>query len=292
MIKRNKNIKGESAARRMAVLSAILLAGAAATCCGLVISVGALRDVWREQFGVRDTRIDVVVSSSGNIVQPDVITIHFGLTNGANLATIPFKELRASLMKRIPNIRNLKIERRLPRRVTIDVEERVPAVRIAPPKGKSDSGRVADFDGVVFRYFNSDPMPIIRESAEHSASPGERLAGNAAAALQLIKFLADAADAKGESSEPELADMRVLEIDTSKRDYLFVTFSDYSTAEIAWDRMGEGTERSSASLKRQLVHLAQAMAAHLTPRTTRWIATDFGPGGRVSAMDPSRTGGH
>ena len=292
MIKRNKNIRGESAARRTTMLAVILLVGAAATCCGLALSFGALRDVWREQFGVRDSRIDVVVSSSGNIVQPDVITIHFGLTNGANLATIPFNELHASLMKRIPNIRNMKIERRLPRRVTIDVEERVPAVRIAPPKGKADSGRVADFDGVVFRYFNSDPMPIIRESAEHCAAPGEYLIGNAAAALQLIKFLADATDAKGASGAPELADMRVLEIDTSKKDYLFVTFCDYSTAQIAWDRMGEGSERSSTSLKRQLVHLAQAMSARLTPRTTRWIATDFGPGGRVYATDPSRTGGN
>jgi len=291
MIKRNKNIKGESASRRMAVLAVILLLGAAATCCGIAISIGALRDVWHEQFRVKDTRIDVVVSSSGNIVQPDVITIHFGLTNGANLATIPFDELRKSLIKRIPNIRDMKIERRLPRRVTIDVEERVPAVRIAPPKGKADSGRVADFDGVVFRYFNSDPMPIIRESSEHSASPGERLAGNAAAALQLIKFLADAADAKGESSEPELADMRILEIDTSKRDYLFVTFGDYSTAEIDWDRRGEDSERSRKSLRRQLVRLAQAMSARLTPRATPWIATDFGPGGRIYAKDPSRAGG-
>ena len=292
MIKRNKNVKGESAMRRIMVLSAIVLAGVAATCCGLAIGIGALRDIWREQFSVKDTRIDVVVSSSGKIVQPDVITLHFGLTNGANLATVPFAELRTSLMKRIPNIRNMKIERRLPRRVTIDVEERVPAVRIAPPKGKSDSGRVADFDGVVFRYFNSGPLPIIRETDEHSSSPGERLSGNSASALQLIKFLADASDAKDSSNAPELADMHVQEVDTSQKDYIFVTFSDYSTAQIAWDHMGDGSERSNKSLRRQLVRLAKAMAARLTPRATRWIATDFGPGGRVYAADPSRAGEH
>lgn len=291
MIKRNKNVKSESAARRVITFAVVILVGAAVTCFGLAIGIGALRGIWHGQFDIKDTRIDVVVSSSGKIVQPDVITLHFGLTNGANLANIQFEQLRASLMKRIPNIRNMKIERRLPRRVTIDVEERVPAVRIAPPKGKADSGRVADFDGVVFRYFNSDPMPIIRESDEHRASPGERLTGNAAAALQLVKFLADASDAKDSSNAPELADMHVQEVDTSRKDYLFVTFSDYSTAEIAWDRMGEGSERSNQSLRRQLVHLAKAMAARLTPRATRWIATDFGPGGRVYAADPSRAGG-
>ena len=64
-----------------------------------------------------------------------LITLYFGLTNGANLATIPFADLRKKLLDRIPNIADLKIERRLPNRVTITVVEREPAVRIATLTG-------------------------------------------------------------------------------------------------------------------------------------------------------------
>ena len=283
MIKRNKNVKRSSAAKRLISFALALLAVGGLVCAGVAIGVDALRDIWREQFAVRNSRIDVVVTSSGKIVHPDVITLQFGLTNGANLAEIPYAERRASLMKSIPNIRNLKVERRLPRRVTVEVEEREPAVRIAAPKSKADSGRVADFDGVVFRYFNCGQLPIIRETGSaRAAAPGDRLAGNAAAALRLVKFLASA------SSDPDLSEMRVLEVDTANKDYLLVTFGDYSTAQIAWDCMDADTERSRTSLRRQLSHLAKAMAARLTPRTTRWIATDFGPGGRIYATDPAR----
>ena len=283
MIKRNKNVKHPSAAKRLLSFALALLAVGGLVCAGVAIGVDALRDIWREQFAVRNSRIDVVVTSSGKIVHPDVITLQFGLTNGANLAEIPYAERRASLMKSIPNIRNLKVERRLPRRVTVEVEEREPAVRIAAPKSKADSGRVADFDGVVFRYFNCGQLPIIRETGSaRAAAPGDRLAGNAAAALRLVKFLASA------SSDPDLSEMRVLEVDTASKDYLLVTFGDYSTAQIAWDCMDADTERSRTSLRRQLSHLAKAMAARLTPRTTRWIATDFGPGGRIYATDPAR----
>ena len=90
---------------------------------------------------------------------------------------------------------------------------------------------------------------------------------------------------------PQLAELRVLEIDTSKKDYVLVTLGDYSTAEIAWSRMGEDAEEAHQSLRRQLVHLAQAIATRLTPRATRWIATEYEKGGRVYAADPARVGG-
>ena len=69
-----------------------------------------------------------------------------------------------------------------------------------------------------------------------------------------------------------------------------MTLSDYSTAEIAWDHMGEDSEIAHQSLRRQLVHLAQAIATRLTPRATRWIATEYEKGGRVYAADPARLG--
>lgn len=291
MIKRNANVnvKNQKAVRRLLLLAALVLVCGGFVCWGFAVGVGALREVWREQFRVQDSAIDVVVTSSGKNVTPATIVYYFGLTNGANLATIPYDELRKSLIARIPNIHDISIERRLPRRVTVDVKEREPAVRIAPPKGASDSGLVADYDGVVFRTYNSPRLPIIRESSEIRHTAGHRLEGHARAALQLVHLLAEVADGKSDAP-PALADLRVLELDTSKKDYLLVTLGDYSTAEIAWEHMGEDSEIAHQSLRRQLVHLAQAIATRLTPRATRWIATEYEKGGRVYAADPARLG--
>lgn len=290
MVKRNTNIRDKSALRRRLVIAALLLVCGSAACLGLAIGFGALREIWREQFRVQSSAIDVVVTSSGKNVTPATIIYYFGLTNGANLATIPYDELRTSLIARIPNIHDIQIERRLPRRVTVAVKEREPAVRIAPAKGAPASGLVADYEGVVFRTFNSPPLPIIRAAAGTNLAPGQRLEGHALASLQLVHLLAEMADGKVEAP-PALSELRVLEIDTSKKDYVLVTLGDYSTAEIAWYRMGEDTEAAQQSLRRQLTRLAQAIAARLTPRATRWIATEYEKDGRVYAADPARVGG-
>ena len=289
MIKRNANVKNQKASRRLIALVAALLAIGVLACWAAAAGFGTLREVWLEQFRVQNSAIDVVVTSSGKNVFPETIIFHFGLTNGANLATIPYEEKRDSLIARNPNIRDISIRRQLPRRVTVEVKEREPAVHVASTKESGRSGLVADYEGVVFRTFNAPAMPIIREPDGTRRKPGQRLDGNAYAALQLVHMLADAADVKSDAA-PELANLRVREINTSGKDHLLVTLDDYSTAEIAWARMGEDSEASLRSLRRQLVHLAQAIATHLTPRATRWIATEYEKGGRIYAADPARFG--
>ena len=291
MIKRsaNVNVKSQKAVRRLLVVAAIVLVGGGLVCWGAAIGISALRGIWLEQFRVQDTAIDVVVTSSGVNVIPEIITFHFGLTNGANLATIPYEEKTRELIARNPNIRSISIERRLPHRVLVDVKEREPAAHLAAVKGSKATGLVVDYDGVVFRTFKApSQLPVMRESAETRHTPGQRLEGHAYAALQLVHVLADAAE--GKSGAPELAALRVREINTSKKDYLLVTLDDYSTAEIAWEHMGEESEVAQKSLLRQLVHLSQAIATRLTPRSTRWIVTEYEKGGRVYAADPARLG--
>jgi len=288
-----RRTRGSERRTRAVAAIGIVLALLATVAAGLLVAFGALRGIWREQCRITDPELNVVITNNKDeqrrMVHPEIVTLWFGLTNGANLATIPYAELRQKLIARIPNIHDITITRRLPRRVTVDVREREPAVRIVPPKGTPDSGLVADYDNVVFRTFNSPPLPIIRGTDEAHCKPGQRLEGHARAALQLVRLLAEAADAKSDTA-PELASLRVLDIDTSKKDYLLMTLGDYSTAEIAWERMGEDSEPARKSLRRQLVHLAQAIATRLTPRTTRWIATEYQKDGRVYAADPARLG--
>ena len=296
MIKRNTNVKDQQTLRRRLILAVGVLVCGGLACWGLYRGFAVLREIWREQFRVVDSAIDVVVTYSPKPEDPaeekskvDTLQYIFGLTNGVNLATIPYDRLRAEALAKYPEIHDILIERRLPRRVTVHAREREPAVRILPLKSKANSGLVADYDGVVFRNYNCPPLPVIREVDESRCKRGQRLDGHARAALQLVHFLNEAADAKSDAA-PELGNLRVREVDTSKKDYLLVTLGDYSTAEIAWDHMGEDSETAQQSLRRQLVHLAQAIAARLTPRTTRWIATEYQKGGRIYAADPARLG--
>ena len=269
--------KGGPKIERIIAISVLTAMLVAAVMAGLAYAYGALSGIWREQCRVTDRELDVVIST-GKMVHPDVITLHFGLTNGANLATIPFADLRANLLERIPNVRNIRIERRMPNRVTIDVEEREPIARIAPRRGAAAPGRVADLDGVVFWYnANTSLLPVVRESTDTPTVPGKKLVGNAAAALRLVR----------EASLPELASLRVQEIETHHADYLFITLGNYDRAKIAWDHMQEDSRLSRESLHSQLTKLSQVIATHLTPQGTIWLATDWGPHSRITASGPN-----
>lgn len=262
-----------------AVLLLLALAALLAIPC---FAFAKLRDVWREQFRVTDSDVDVVVSNKSprRMVHPEVVVLSFGLTNGANLATVPFAELREGLLAHYPSIRDVRFQRRLPNRVTAEVVEREPLVRIGGPRRRAAGGRVADLDGMVFALSaNTDQLPLVREAGDTPTPPGRTLSPAGMAAVRLVDALSD----------PELSGMRVLEIDTAHKNYLLLTFADYSHARIAWDQMFEGTKRSNESLRKQLRNLSSAMATRINPHTTMWIATDFGgPTSRVYANDSMR----
>lgn len=273
---RVKANRGVAARVILALVLGLLVLGALGV--GAAIGIGALKEIWLEQCRVTDRELDVVITT-GKMVHPDVVTLHFGLTNGANLATIPFSERRANLLERIPNIRDIHIERRQPNRVTVDIVEREPLVRVVSSATPKETGRVADAEGVVFRFSSGTSLlPLVRESANSPTSPGKKLTGNAAAALRLVEV----------ASLPELSALRIVEVDTSNPDYLLVTLGNYDRAKIAWDHMQEDSRLARESLRRQLRHLSSIIATHLTPNTTLWIATDWGPGGRIYASQPAR----
>ncbi len=236
-----------------------------------------LKPVWQEQFMIEDRESDVVITT-GKMVSPEVIRYHFGLTNGANLAAIPFAELRKKIISNNPCILDMHIERRLTNRVTIDVKERTPIAWVASAKTRKIDRRVVDINGVVFPYFDlSAVLPILCEAKSPPATRGQKLKGNEIAALHLIDLI---------SSAPELSELRVLEINTSKKDYLLLTLGNYARAKVAWAKMGEDSRESKASLKKQLGRLQAAIKTNLRPWATLWTATDY-EGGRVYANNPS-----
>ena len=271
-----------SPAARYRMWTIVALAATAAV--GIVIwgataGYGALTSAYDEQCRVVDGDVDVavVVNGSAQMVSRDLVIDFFGLTNGANLAKIDFARRRAGLLK-TPNIRDIRIERRMPNRVTVEVFERAPIARVAGHSRRSATDRVVDEEGVVFRFQrNIAALPIIREAEQTNTPPGQKLIGSAAAAVHLVTALAAATD---------LGDFRVLEIDTSHHDYLLLTLGNYSRAKVAWKHMDKDDAESRASLKVQLSRLARALETRLTPGTTLWNAMDY-EDGRIYADDPS-----
>lgn len=285
MIKRRQNSRLKPVDRERSQFPALALATVGALLLVAIIGAGVamgcntLQGLYNEQCRIVDHDLDVVVSTPGKMVQPDVVTIHFGLTNGANLAEIDFAGLREKLLSRVPNIRDIRIERRLPNRVTIDVTEREPIARVAGTSKSSPSGLMTDAEGVIFRFARSAAaFPVLRTGSETKLQPGERLTGRAAAALRLIET----------ASLPEFLKLNIQEANSLHPDYVTITLGNYSRAKVAWEHMEEDTLSSRESLKRQLLRLSQALSTGLASPTATWIATDYGTPGRVYASQNDR----
>lgn len=255
--------------RRTAVLVVVALVLLGAVIGGIACGVNSLRDIYHEQCRI-DNMDDDVEIITGKMVHPDIVTMFFGLTNGANLAAINFENLRTDMLEKIPNIRALTITRRLPNHVTIELAEREPVARLA-----GVSGRVVDEEGVIFTFSrNIATLPVIRDrDPDADTEPGARLSGHTAAALRLVSAAA------GHDYDA----LRIQEVDASKPDYLLLTLGDYSQAKFAWERMDEDDAAARRALRSQLLNLNMAIATRIGEGTRIWNAT---VPGRVFANNP------
>ena len=264
------------------VIAATALAGAAALALaiwGAMAAFDHLKATYSRQCCVTDAGEQVEVIT-GKIIPARVIISHFGLTNGVNLSAVPFADLRERLLKDMPNLRDVKISRRLPNFVRVEATERVPVVRVIGSGANASPNNAADREGVVFWYPRRDTalLPVVREAKKNTSKPGERLTGMAFAALQLIE----------EASDPTFSVLKIQEVDTFKPDYLFATLGDSSRAKIAWESMEKPTRASRVSLTNQLMRLAKAIKTNLAAGTKLWNATDWGTPGRIYANDPTK----
>lgn len=263
-------------------LTTVIFACAAAlalTAWGVKAVCDKLAEICERQCCVTDSGEQVEIVA-GKVIQAPLIINHFGLTNGVNLSQIDFPKLRSRLLECTPNIRDIRITRRLPNFVRVEVVERVPVVRVIGQGAKASKNCVADREGVIFWYPRQQTalLPIIRETRKGAVALGKSLNGMAYAALQLLQ----------EASAPEYDLLKIQEVETFKPDYLFATLGDSSRAKIAWEDMDKTSRVSRISLTNQLARLTSVVKCNVAAGTKLWNATDWHSPGRIYADDPTK----
>lgn len=252
-ISRNANRRGF---KIVAGIAAALALAAAVAC-----AYSTLEEMWLEQCEITDMDSQVEISD-GAMVKADVIADEFGLRKGANLAKINFRKERERILAKIPNIKDVRIRRILPGKVSIGVDERVPAVRI-----KGERGCVADLEGVVFRcQRQTQSLPVVKERAGANIQPGSKMSGMGMAALRLIEAC----------GAPEFKQILPIEADASGSDCITMVIGSYSKVKIAWDDMEKGGEKSRKSMMSRLTDLAYAVQSGLLDEVKVWDATQPG----------------
>ena len=244
---------------------------------GVVLGYEKLKGIYLEQCVITDMSSQVEISA-GRMVLPSTIAEELGLRVGTNLALIDFAAKREELLAKIPNLREIRIRRHLPNRVTITFEEREPIARLGIRGQKGASGKVADREGVVFYCARGTQLlPIIRETSAPGTAAGKRLGNRAKAALRFVEAC----------HEPEFQELGVLDVDTDKPDWLQATINtgaNYAQLKLAWEGMDDpATPVSRASLIRQLTHLRDAIRTRVGDGTVIWNATDLSSPGRIYA---------
>ena len=230
---------------------------------GGVLGYDKLKGLYLEQCVITDMASQVEISA-GKMVHPSTVAEFLGLRAGANLALIDFSAKREELLAKVPNLREVRISRRLPDKVIISTDERAPVARMGL-KGKNNvTGRVVDTEGMVFIWQRgTQTLPTIRETHAPGTPKGQRITGRTLAALRLIEAC----------REPEFAEFGVLEVDVSKPDFLLATLGNYSTVKIAWDGMDEQTPASRGDLVRKLTMLQKAIRSRVAADAVIWNAT-------------------
>ena len=230
---------------------------------GTAVCYDKLKALYLEQCVVTDMAEQVSVTS-GKMVKADVIAENLGLRKGANLAMIDFSEKRRELLAKVPNLKSIRISRQLPDKVTVVAEERTPIARLGLSKALDPSGRVVDEEGMVFVWQRgTQTLPIIRESKAPGTARGTIIQGRTLAALHLVEACREA----------ELLELGLLEVDTSKHDFLLATLGNYSKLKILWTGMDDPTPESGADLRKRLTQLRDAIRSKVVPNAVIWNAT-------------------
>ncbi len=264
-----------------AALAVAALTLVSAAFYGACAAFSRLSQACLEQCRITDANVQVSIAT-GKLLPARLVANHFGLTNGANAAEIPYGERRERFLADMPNARDVRITRKSPNFVHVEVVERTPTARIASALNAATITRCVDSDGVVFYYPPRETalLPIIRVAGAKTPKDGSAVDGLAKAALRLAE----------EAAADPFNQLKIQDVDASGKDFLVATLGDAARAKLAWADMDVDSPSARESLRRQLSRLQHAIQTKVAEGARLWNATDYGTPGRVYATDPLAAG--
>jgi len=170
---------------------------------------------------------------------------HVGITAGSNLFGFDIDQLVKLYLERNPLVKQMKVQRKLPGTLVVEIRERDPLARMG-----QRGALVADREGFVFRL-NRDlhSLPVIIGDKDPELMPGRTVQGMSKAAIDVLVAC----------DNPRMG-LRLVGVDVSRDDYLrihLLTSDGIKETKLSWDGMGRSTENAKANLMQRLSEVRQ-----------------------------------
>jgi cell division protein FtsQ len=204
---------------------------------------------------------NVHVRAHGQLLTESFVKACLPVTVGANLFSVDIEAMRQQFLERASSVERMRVQRRLPDTVEVEVWERRPVAWV-----DGDRKYVAiDRHGVLFHFpLRSKDLPLLVGVASERVAPGGRLAGLPLDALQAIEA--------AETAEfMQVFRIRRVEVDPAKQSRVGAMRLELATGELVdfwWDRSGD-------DLLPRLRYLRD------------WLLKYEGQGKRIATMDLS-----
>jgi cell division septal protein FtsQ len=198
-------------------------------------------------FRIRDAR-DFRIACIGEVITPKHIMDYAQLTVCSNVFAIDIAEKRNYLLRTVPRVRSVKIARRLPHQLVIEVQERVSIARLE----MRDYYLTVDRDGYVLgAAVGGSNLPVIGGHSMLGMRPGACLAGTVVMnALEVFDIC---------ETTPVRNRFKVLRIDLRNREALELSLADGERVTLAWQQMGKHDPLSRENLEQKLIKLAEIL---------------------------------
>ncbi len=223
--------------------------------------LGAMLYARSDAFTIRDLQVLATSPRTKALVKD-----YTQIKEGQNIFGFDIGAVRQYVMANSPNFQAMTITRYLPDKVVINVIDRTPIARIG-----HRGGMVADGEGCVFiSRSGTRGLPTISGYESLSLEPGQRLEGNALAALQLI-----------EGCDSLQIDMRPLDVDVKDPERLVLKMEYLDRKRevpLTWKGMGQQTSAARRNLLDTLTYIKQAFD---TPKGARLAYLDATIDGRL-----------
>lgn len=232
---------------RMAV--ALLIAVAGLISFGILAWLGA-QSIGQYLFFQNDLfRLRTIkIQCDGEVVTPRHISEYLALNNCSNLFAFNMTEERATLLKKVPRIKDAEFARQLPGELTIRIRERLPVARLEV------GAYYLTIDGegrVLGTSAGSKNLPVISGHKLSGLRPGVQLDDKKTSKALEVLLVCD--------TTPAGNYVKIKSIDVGKTDVLELTLSDGEKVKLSWTDMDRPSTVARDSLGTKLTRLAESL---------------------------------